>query len=159
MRGCTERLNRSWVTTSLTPALSPRRGRIVRRVFGMSCARIGRKSPANQELRKGDSFSPGEKVGMRASVETKSQRDFIIQPSVGRPRRPTLGGRTERNTTRNGFEAIGCKVSRLSDKIVDRLNLRRPSFIKWNRQRFQSRLQNWPNFVRNRFGHRSYPNL
>ena len=44
----------------------------------------------------------------------KSQRDFIIQPSVGRQSRPTLGGRTERNTTRNGLKSLNTPLSNLN---------------------------------------------
>ena len=37
----------------------------------------------------------------------KSQRDLIIQPSVGRRSRPTLGGRCGWNTTLKGLQPMG----------------------------------------------------
>jgi hypothetical protein len=55
-------------TTSLIPAFSPRRRRIVRRLFEKSTTGFAGSLFVNQAKGNGCSFSPGEKVRMRASV-------------------------------------------------------------------------------------------
>jgi hypothetical protein len=65
-------------TTALTPALSPRRGRIVRR---FTRCRVSVKSPATSEQHEAAnccSLSSGERVRVRASVKTNFlERDGI----------------------------------------------------------------------------------
>ncbi len=61
-------------TRHLTPALSPnsrwRRGRTVRRLFKNRGTELAGPSSEQSKTRQGDSFSPGEKARMRASVKT-----------------------------------------------------------------------------------------
>ncbi len=56
------------VTSSLTPALSPRRGRTVRRVFGNTCDWIGRRTFGKTENVTAEILSPGERTQVRADV-------------------------------------------------------------------------------------------
>ena len=50
----------------------------------MLCDGIGRKSLANQKTVAGDSFSPGEKAGMRAGVKTNlmGAEDFLATDEI-----------------------------------------------------------------------------
>jgi hypothetical protein len=57
------------VTTSLTPALSPRRGRILRRVLGNSCDGIDRTDLRKTEIMNAEILSPGERIQVRAGVK------------------------------------------------------------------------------------------
>ena len=56
------------LTTVLTPALSSRRGRIVRRLLEMSCDWIGRMVIRKIEIARGLFLLLGEKVRMRADM-------------------------------------------------------------------------------------------
>ena len=56
------------VTTSLTPDLSPRRGRIVRRVWENTCTGICRTIIHESESVIAEILSPGERTQVRASV-------------------------------------------------------------------------------------------
>ena len=56
------------VTTSLTPALSPRRGRNVRRVLGNTSDWIGRTAIRRPENVIAEILSPGERTQVRAVV-------------------------------------------------------------------------------------------
>jgi hypothetical protein len=63
-------------TTSLTPALSPRRGRDVPRVFGNTSGGIGRKVCRTTENMIGKILSPGERTQVRADVKHKFRSFF-----------------------------------------------------------------------------------
>ena len=66
---CKLRLRRKMnFTTSLIPAFSPRRRRMFRRVFEKSATVFAGQTANKTETCKSRSFSPGEKVRMRASV-------------------------------------------------------------------------------------------
>lgn len=56
--------------TALTPALSPRRGRIIRLLTENQAAGFAGRSIAKPETYYGCSLSPGERVRVRASVKT-----------------------------------------------------------------------------------------
>jgi len=60
------------LTPALTPALSPRRGRIVRPSFERRCAGVARRASDKCEVTKCGSLSPGERARVRASVDTQS---------------------------------------------------------------------------------------
>jgi hypothetical protein len=73
------------MTSALTPALSPRRGRIIRRVLSQAMCRVVVRLTANDtksvmamriEKLSGNvtvrSLSPGERAGVRASVNAHS---------------------------------------------------------------------------------------
>ena len=57
------------IYSSLTPTLSPRRGRTVRRVFGNTCAGIGRRMVRKPENVAAEILSPGERTQVRAVVK------------------------------------------------------------------------------------------
>ncbi len=57
-------------TTALTPALSPRRGRFVRRSFECRESAVARCASGKPEIVQPCSLSPGERVRVRASVRT-----------------------------------------------------------------------------------------
>jgi hypothetical protein len=57
--------------TSLAPALSPRRGRIIRRVFENSCGGVCRMVTSKSEDVQRRLLLLGEKAGLRASVKPK----------------------------------------------------------------------------------------
>ena len=56
--------------SSLTPTLSPRRGRNVRRVFGNTSDGIGDVDGQATESMIGKILSPGERIQVRAGVKT-----------------------------------------------------------------------------------------
>jgi hypothetical protein len=56
-------------TLALNPALSPGRGGIVRRFFGMSCAGVGRRVTEQSENGRWRLLLLGEKAGMREVVK------------------------------------------------------------------------------------------
>ncbi len=69
-------------TFSLIPAFSPRRRRNARRLLENSCAGIGRTIIRKIQDARSDSFSPGEKARMRASVKTNFRSSsFIVRSS------------------------------------------------------------------------------
>ncbi len=58
------------LTTALTPALSPRRGRILHRLTRKSEAGFARRTSENLNANNCHPLSPGERAGVRASVNT-----------------------------------------------------------------------------------------
>ena len=63
-------------TTALTPALSPRRGRILRRLSRIAAVEFAGHSSENQTARDCHPLSPGEMAGVRAGVNTNVCRPF-----------------------------------------------------------------------------------
>jgi hypothetical protein len=72
MRNDIKRFEVSGGTTTLTPALSPRRGRIVRRLMEKQAAGFAGRSIAKPEMHYGCPLSSGERARVRASVKTNS---------------------------------------------------------------------------------------
>jgi len=83
--GCSQDIKDARMTSALTPALSPRRGRIIRRDLSQAICRVvvrlitnDTKSVTAMRIEKlsGNvtvrSLSPGERAGVRASVNTHS---------------------------------------------------------------------------------------
>jgi len=65
-----KRIEVSGGTSALTPALSPRRGRIVRRCSERREAEVARSAFGKDGVADRCSLSPGERVRVRASVKT-----------------------------------------------------------------------------------------
>ncbi len=69
-------------TTSLTPALSPRRGRTVRRVFGNAGGWIGRMVCRIARSMDGKILSLGEGIQVRAGVKHKFKRSHKVSVAL-----------------------------------------------------------------------------
>jgi hypothetical protein len=76
-------------TTALTPALSPRRGRIVRHSLECRDAAVARRASCKNRIADCYSISPGERGKVRASVDTDcSERDGIHVRPKAIPKKP-----------------------------------------------------------------------
>jgi len=120
-------------TTALTPALSPRRGRIVRRIFECCEFAVARSASVKLETAKRCSLSPGERVRVRASARTNCYlwRSIVrcvflaslMTTLIGCSRGPRFLGSIQ---TAGGVEALKKECA----DLVSSFKASRPDFVE-----------------------------